>query len=257
MSAKNDLSIIGSRTEISSPNQATPPKLRVVASRFSQTHSVKERKRRKSQSPIRVLRIERGFTLDELAKISGLSPSYLSRLEGGSRRLNEDILSVLCSALNCKPADLLQATPQEKSTKKEVSQSPRKRGRPELRCYCIADLAATGIFTMALDEGVETIAPPKHLLNQEKAFAIRFPQESLKSVTALHHIFYVDPSSEISLKSICFVTDTSGKSFVGRFSEVEKDQSKYVFEVLNSQNNAKKSISRGEIKSLFKVVKAA
>lgn len=69
--------------------------------------SVKFRKRSSVDHPLRRIRIEKGFTLDDLAKKVGMSTSYLSRIEGGSRRLNSDIIRVLSAALDCRPGDLL------------------------------------------------------------------------------------------------------------------------------------------------------
>lgn len=65
------------------------------------------RKRKKSRHPLRDLRLSRGYTLEELADLTALSPSYLSRLESGSRRLNADILTRLSDVLSCHPGDLL------------------------------------------------------------------------------------------------------------------------------------------------------
>ncbi len=65
------------------------------------------RKRKRSRHPLRELRLQRGYTLEELAELTKLSPSYLSRLESGTRRLNADILQRLAHVLSCHPGDLL------------------------------------------------------------------------------------------------------------------------------------------------------
>lgn len=65
------------------------------------------RKRKRSRHPLRDLRLQRGYTLEELADLTKLSPSYLSRLESGTRRLNADILQRLAHILSCHPGDLL------------------------------------------------------------------------------------------------------------------------------------------------------
>jgi transcriptional regulator with XRE-family HTH domain len=65
---------------------------------------------RKGSHPLRDLRLSRDMTLEELAEVSGLSPSYLSRLESGSRRLNVDTINKLSDALRCEPSDLLSPT---------------------------------------------------------------------------------------------------------------------------------------------------
>lgn len=66
--------------------------------------------RQKVSHPLRDLRLIRDMTLEELAEVSGLSPSYLSRLESGSRRLNVDTINRLSDALKCDPSDLLSST---------------------------------------------------------------------------------------------------------------------------------------------------
>lgn len=63
--------------------------------------------RRLHSHPLRDIRLSRGLTLEELSEISGLSPSYLSRLESGTRRLNVDTISRLSQALKCQPSVLL------------------------------------------------------------------------------------------------------------------------------------------------------
>jgi transcriptional regulator with XRE-family HTH domain len=78
------------------------------------------RKRKKSRHPLRDLRLQRGYTLEELAELTRLSPSYLSRLESGSRRLNADILQRIALVLSCHPGDLL---PHDSHTSKFVPQS--------------------------------------------------------------------------------------------------------------------------------------
>lgn len=62
---------------------------------------------RKSSHPLRDIRLSRNLTLEELADLSQLSPSYLSRLESGTRRLNVDTINRLSYALQCKASDLL------------------------------------------------------------------------------------------------------------------------------------------------------
>lgn len=65
------------------------------------------RKRRPGSTALRTLRLQRGFTLEELASLADLCPSYISRLENGTRRLNADILQKLAHGLRCSVADLV------------------------------------------------------------------------------------------------------------------------------------------------------
>lgn len=61
-------------------------------------------------SPLRKIRKNRGFTLKRLSTASGISASYLSRIEVKARRMNEEVLRRLCAVLDCAPADLLGGT---------------------------------------------------------------------------------------------------------------------------------------------------
>jgi len=63
--------------------------------------------RRRGLSNLKILRRARGLTLETLSKLTGISPSYLSRLEAGARRLNTDLMNKLSPVLGCEPADLL------------------------------------------------------------------------------------------------------------------------------------------------------
>lgn len=66
--------------------------------------------RRNKQSSLKMLRRSRGLTLEGLSELTGISPSYLSRLEGGARRLNTDLLERLSAVLGCQPGELLNSS---------------------------------------------------------------------------------------------------------------------------------------------------
>jgi transcriptional regulator with XRE-family HTH domain len=67
-------------------------------------------KKKRDYSTLKTLRRARGFTLEALSDLTGISPSYLSRLEAGARRLNTDLLGKLSTVLGCQPGDLLNQT---------------------------------------------------------------------------------------------------------------------------------------------------
>jgi len=58
-------------------------------------------------SRLRFLRIERGWTLQELAEAAGTTPTQISRLETGKRRLTEEWIYKLAQALNVDPSRLI------------------------------------------------------------------------------------------------------------------------------------------------------
>lgn len=59
---------------------------------------------------LKYLRKRSALTLENLSQMTGISVSYLSRLESGARRLNTDLIKRLSQALDCDPAELLQDT---------------------------------------------------------------------------------------------------------------------------------------------------
>lgn len=58
---------------------------------------------------IKVLRVERGWSLKELAGSSGISVSQLSSIERGAHMPSIESLLALCTALEVKPSDLLRS----------------------------------------------------------------------------------------------------------------------------------------------------
>lgn len=63
-------------------------------------------------SKLKDMREKRGMTQDELAKRIGSVRSYICRLESGAQDINfiqANTLGRLCTALDCKPEDLLEA----------------------------------------------------------------------------------------------------------------------------------------------------
>jgi transcriptional regulator with XRE-family HTH domain len=74
---------------------------------LQQETSKRKKREQSNNSYLRFLRKSTGLTLESLAEITGISISYLSRLESGSRRLNTDLISRLSKAFGCDPAELL------------------------------------------------------------------------------------------------------------------------------------------------------
>jgi transcriptional regulator with XRE-family HTH domain len=62
---------------------------------------------------LREWRTHRGYTLERLAEMVGMSVGYLSDLEKGKRRWNQDHLEAFATALQCEPADLIIRDPSD------------------------------------------------------------------------------------------------------------------------------------------------
>ena len=59
------------------------------------------------KNKVKAIRLERGLTLEQLADISGLSVSQISKIENAKRGWSVDSLQRLADALNVKVADLI------------------------------------------------------------------------------------------------------------------------------------------------------
>lgn len=75
---------------------------------------------------LRSLRKSKGYTLADIAELTGFSPSYISRLEAGDRRFNSDVLAKLAIVLGCSEYDLLKKNDDAMPVVKEMTYVPQK-----------------------------------------------------------------------------------------------------------------------------------
>lgn len=57
---------------------------------------------------IKKLRTKAGLTQTQLSELSGVDQANLSQHENGKKRMREDTIRKLCTALNCTPTQLLK-----------------------------------------------------------------------------------------------------------------------------------------------------
>lgn len=83
------------------------------------------------QNRIGILRVEKGLSLTDLARLAGTTKAQIQKLERGERRLSLQWMSRLARALNVKMSDLLpedtvacQHGPEEREILALVSQLP-------------------------------------------------------------------------------------------------------------------------------------
>lgn len=72
---------------------------------------------------------QRGMSWYELAQASGLTETQVYRLahgDGRFKRLGDDMLDRLCTALNAQPGDLLEWIPETRSPKRETKRRGTK-----------------------------------------------------------------------------------------------------------------------------------
>ena len=63
---------------------------------------------------LKLLRRLRGLTLETLSKKANISISYLSRLESGNRKVNDEVLTLLSAALDCDESEIIGEHPPRK-----------------------------------------------------------------------------------------------------------------------------------------------
>ncbi|GAF12038.1 hypothetical protein JCM19046_4006 [Bacillus sp. JCM 19046] len=62
------------------------------------------------ESSIRLLRIQRGFSLEEVANQVGISAGFLSQIESGKRQVSASVCRDIASFFNVKRDELFEAT---------------------------------------------------------------------------------------------------------------------------------------------------
>ena len=77
-------------------------------------------------------RLHRGLSQQQLADRLESSKGYISDLERGVRRYNQDLLEALAYALMCEPADLLMRDPTKEDAIWSIWESVPETDRPEV-----------------------------------------------------------------------------------------------------------------------------
>jgi len=103
---------------------------------------------------IRALRVARGWSLDALAARSHLSPSNLSRIETGGRRIALDQLIPIARALDATVDQLIESTNDE-----DVIIRPQRGERPGMTIWSLARERNPNHLTVAKMR-ITTPAPP-------------------------------------------------------------------------------------------------
>lgn len=77
-------------------------------------------------------RLYRGLSQQQLADRLESSKGYISDLERGVRRYNQDLLEALAYALMCEPADLLMRDPTKEDALWSIWESVPETDRPKV-----------------------------------------------------------------------------------------------------------------------------
>lgn len=184
----------------------------------------RRRKRWRTKHPLRELRLLRGFTLEELADKTQMSPSYLSRLESGSRRLNVDIINKLSGALNCHPSDLLPCDGQEDMAVTRFRTPGAIKSVPDkpdvFQTLPLYHLSSTpdGVQTIDFAHPTEWVPRPSELSEVSKAYAVSMPTNAMSPRYYAGERLLVHPTKILTQKCFVVVATKNGHVMIGQFS---------------------------------------
>lgn len=150
-----------------------------------------------SSSPLRKIRKSRGFTLQRLAEASGISASYLSRIEARARRMNEEVISRLCTVLDCMPGELLSAL-KPNGTSSTATTSLSHAFASDLPVYAV-HATNDGKSIIELDEKKEWVFRPAELTAESAAFAVRVCNDYNSPKYRINDVLYVNPSKTLNI----------------------------------------------------------
>lgn len=175
------------------------------------------RKRKRSKHPLRELRIRAGYTLEELAQITELSPSYLSRLESGSRRLNADILQGLSIALGCSPAELLPYNSNFMGASDEGQTGVHPASaQADLPVYELSGDAKKG-NSINLDKGCTYMTRPADLVGITGAIACDVTKANFGPRYQEGDRLMLHPSTPLTANCSIVTITKDNKVFIGKF----------------------------------------
>lgn len=101
-------------------------------------------KTRNAMGPrIRELRIERGLTLDELARAANISASHLSRLERGQTAPSFKVAADIARVIGVKPSDLAVIQREQSDVDRQLVEALVARGLTEEMAQHICDRIST------------------------------------------------------------------------------------------------------------------
>lgn len=161
------------------------------------------------KSPLRKMRREAGLTLQQLATKSGISASYLSRIEAKARRMNEEVINRLCIVLGCQPGQLL-------SSAKDFAQYEHKPSAA-MCDFPVYKLQAGSGDNMILDINAKeaTIFRPAELTAEASAFAVKICNSANDPKFRIGDMIFIHPSHSLKEGMAVFAIDTNNNCTIG------------------------------------------
>lgn len=253
--------------DVTSDASGAMPTVRPISRQQNENfrQKVLTRKRKRSKHPLRDLRIRAGYTLEELAHITDLSPSYLSRLESGSRRLNADILQGLSLALGCNPADLLPynnayyTTRMEEGT--EIKSAPQNADMP---IYTLQGNSKNAFGSVDFSGKNKFMTRPSEFLGVAGAFACEIEKANFGPRYQEGDRILLHPSTPLSPNCSIVTITKDDRVFVGRFvawnmPSATSTPSHLVMEVVSGSpdqapSSERKILDHSDVKATYRIM---
>ncbi len=203
---------------------------------------------RSDRSPLYTIRKQQGLTLSVLAKATGISASYLSRIESRSRRMNEDIINRLCIVLKCSPVQLI-SSPIKKYDEYEYRSASALCDLPVYQTIT-GDAIPGGNendLYLNLSSIQEKVFRPAELIAERAAFALIILNTDNAPKYRKDDIIYINPSLDADISHSVILIDHYKKYVVGEL--IEKTDKNITVKTYGT--NDIKKCSTDDIKALY------
>ncbi|MDR2417130.1 MAG: helix-turn-helix domain-containing protein [Holosporales bacterium] len=184
---------------------------------------------------LKFLRKRTGLTLEILSELTGISVSYLSRLESGSRRLNTDLIRRLSGAFNCDPAELLvdkiheesALLPAEIRLRRSEMFGQRHDGSAnrasevfcDLPVYVLQQGSQEGRVELKMDTAIEMRHRPAELAGKREAFALKAGTH-FRPYYSDSSLLWLNPSPQVAPEATVLIVTEAGEALLKKIWSV-------------------------------------
>ena len=242
---------------------------------------------------LKYLRKRSALTLENLSQLTGISVSYLSRLESGARRLNTDLIKRLSQALDCDPAELLQDTVHDENafvssaeirkirTLNFAREKNRRESRTEIRfdlpMYELSPASNSGYSKIDLEQKAGFRNRPVELTNERdaicvisnKSFENLFPEGThlflvnRRNYSPETTVFIITNDNHVMLKKIWSVTPNSIQCCdIDKFSTLKGNDVTITSNAVNAGNvvsfdnysSALIEVKNSDVKNIYQLI---
>jgi transcriptional regulator with XRE-family HTH domain len=194
------------------------------------------RRRGSAMTHLKFLRKRTGLTLEILSELTGISVSYLSRLESGSRRLNTDLIRRLSGAFNCDPAELLvdkiheesALLPAEIRLRRSEMFGQRHDGSLanrasdafcDLPVYILQQGDQEGKAELKMDTAIEMRHRPAELAGKREAFALKVGAH-FRPYYSDSSLLWLNPSPQVAPEATVLIVTEGGEALLKKIWSV-------------------------------------